>query len=134
MADTFKFDLVSPERLLVSAEVEQVVVPGSEGDFTMLAHHAPVLTGLRPGLLEIVADGGKQTRYFIRGGFAEVGPSGLTVLAETAIDLDELDANMLAQAIKDAEEDVTDATEPNVRDRAQTRLEQLRQVQTTLNL
>jgi F-type H+-transporting ATPase subunit epsilon len=134
MADTFKFDLVSPERLLVSAEVEQVVVPGSEGDFTMLAHHAPVLTGLRPGLLEIVADGGKQTRYFIRGGFAEVGPSGLTVLAETAIDLDELDANMLAQAIKDAEEDVTDATEPNIRDRAQTRLEQLRQVQATLNL
>jgi len=134
MPDTFKFDLVSPERLLVSADVEQVVVPGSEGDFTMLAHHAPVLTGLRPGLLEIVSDGGKQTRYFIRGGFAEVGPSGLTVLAETAIDLAELDASTLAQAIKDAEEDVTDATEPNIRDRAQTRLEQLRQVQATLNL
>src|SRR6185369_8656029 len=104
MADTIKFDLVSPERLLVSADVEQVVVPGSEGDFTMLPHHAPVLTGLRPGVLGIASDGGKQTRYFIRGGFAEVGPAGLTVLAETAIDLAELDASMLAQAIKDAEE------------------------------
>ena len=93
-----------------------------------------MLTGLRPGVLDIASDGGKQTRYFIRGGFAEVGPAGLTVLAETAIDLAELDASMLAQAIKDAEEDVTDATEPNIRDKAQTRLDQLRQVQSALNL
>ena len=134
MADPFKFDLVSPERLLVSADVEQVVVPGSEGDFTVLARHAPVLTGLRPGVLEIAAAGGKQTRYFIRGGFAEMGPAGLTVLAETAIDLAELDATMLAQAIKDAEEDVADAKEDSARDRAKTRLDHLRQVQASLNL
>ena len=134
MTETFKFDLVSPERLLMSADVEQVVVPGSEGDFTMLPRHAPVLTGLRPGVLEIASDGGKQTRYFSRGGFAEVGPTGLTVLAETAIDLAELDASMLAQAIKDAEEDMTDATDPTIRDKAQTRLDQLRQVQSALNL
>jgi F-type H+-transporting ATPase subunit epsilon len=134
MADTLKFDLVSPERLLVSSEVEQVNVPGAEGYFTVLPRHAPVLTGLRPGLLDIVSDGGKQTRYFIRGGFAEVGPSGLTVLAETAIDLDDLDASMLAQSIKDMEEDVADASDPVIRDKAQMRLEQLRQVQATLNL
>ena len=134
MADTFKFDLVSPERLLVSADVEQVVVPGSEGDFTMLAHHAPLLTSLRPGLLEIVSSGAERRRYFVRGGFAEVGPQGLTVLAETAIDLVELEADTLNQAIKDAEEDIADAKDEGVRDRAKTQLDHLRQVQTTLSL
>jgi F-type H+-transporting ATPase subunit epsilon len=134
MPDTFKFELVSPERLLASAEVEQVLVPGSEGDFTMLAQHAPLLTALRPGLLEIGYGGSDHRRYFVRGGFAEVGPSGLTVLAETAIDLEELDAEVLNQAIKDAEEDVVDAKDDNARDRARTKLDQLRQVQAILNL
>jgi F-type H+-transporting ATPase subunit epsilon len=134
MPDAFKFELVSPERLLVSKEVEQVLVPGAEGEMTILAYHAPVLTTLKPGLLDIGYPGGEHQRFFIRGGFAEVGPSGLTVLAETAIDLAELDSGQLAQAVKDAEEDVADATEDMARDRAQTRLDQLRQVQATLNL
>jgi F-type H+-transporting ATPase subunit epsilon len=134
MPDAFKFELVSPERLLVSGEVEQVLVPGAEGEMTVLAHHAPLLTTLRPGLLDIGFPGGEHQRYFIRGGFAEVGPSGLTVLAETAVDLAELDAGQLAQAVKDAEEDVADATEDMARDRAQTKLDQLRQVQSALNL
>jgi F-type H+-transporting ATPase subunit epsilon len=101
---------------------------------TILAYHAPVLTTLKPGLLDIGYPGGEHQRFFIRGGFAEVGPSGLTVLAETAIDLAELDSGQLAQAVKDAEEDVADATEDMARDRAQTRLDQLRQVQAALNL
>ncbi|MBK5197378.1 MAG: F0F1 ATP synthase subunit epsilon [Methyloceanibacter sp.] len=134
MSDPFKFELVSPERLLVSAEVEQVLVPGAEGDMTVLAYHAPLLTTLRPGLLDIGYPGGEHQRYFIRGGFAEVGPAGLTVLAETAIDLVELDASRLAGAIKDAEDDVADAAGDIARDRAQTKLDHLRQVQTTLNL
>jgi F-type H+-transporting ATPase subunit epsilon len=135
MPDPFKFELVSPERLLVSAQVEQVVVPGSEGEMTVLAHHAPVLTTLRPGLLDIgFPGGGEHQRYFVRGGFAEISPAGLTVLAETAIDLVELDAAQLAQAVKDAEEDVTDATDNAVRDRAQTKLDHLRQVQAALSL
>jgi F-type H+-transporting ATPase subunit epsilon len=134
MADTFKFELVSPERLLVSEAVAQVEVPGAEGDFTVLPHHAPLLSALRPGVLDVGQTGGAHRRYFIRGGFAEVGPVGLTVLAETAIDLAELDAPRLAQAIKDAEEDVTDAADDGVRDRAQTRLDQLRQVQLALGL
>ena len=134
MPDAFKFELVSPERLLVSGEVEQVLVPGSEGDMTVLAHHAPLLTTLRPGLLDIGMPGGERQRYFIRGGFAEVGPKGLTVLAETAIDLRELDASQLAQAVKDAEEDVADAGSDAIRDSAQTKLDQLRQVQAALNL
>jgi F-type H+-transporting ATPase subunit epsilon len=134
MPDAFKFELVSPERLLVSGEVEQVLVPGAEGDMTVLAHHAPLLTTLRPGLLDIGFPSGEHQRFFIRGGFAEVGASGLTVLAETAIDLVELDAGQLAQAVQDAEEDVTDAAEGAIRDRAQTKLDHLRQVQAALNL
>ena len=135
MPDAFKFELVSPERLLVSGNVEQVIVPGSEGDMTVLAHHAPLLTTLRPGLLDIgFPGGGEHQRYFVRGGFAEVSPAGLTVLAETAIDLVELDAAQFAQAVKDAEEDVADATDDAIRDRAQTKLDHLRQVQATLNL
>jgi len=135
MPDAFKFELVSPERLLVSGNVEQVIVPGSEGEMTVLAHHAPLLATLKPGLLDIgFPGGGEHQRYFVRGGFAEVSPAGLTVLAETAIDLVELDAAQLAQAVKDAEEDVADATDDAVRDRAQTKLDQLRQVQATLNL
>ena len=134
MADTFKFELVSPERLLFSGEVEQVLVPGSEGDFTMLPRHAPLLTSLRPGLLEIVSSGTERRRYFVRGGFAEVGPQGLTVLAETAIDLVELERSVLDQAIKDAEEDIVDAKDDAARDRTKTQLDHLRQVRTTLNL
>ena len=125
---------MSPERLLVSAEVEQVVVPGSEGDFTMLARHAPVLTGLglaywkscraareQPGAISFAA---ALPRWRLRP----------HLRAQTAIDLDELHANMLAQAIEDAEEDVTDAKEGAARDRAKTKLDHLRQVQATLNL
>jgi len=134
MPDAFKFELVSPERLLVSGEVEQVVVPGAEGEMTVLAHHAPLLTTLRPGLLDIGYPGGEHKRYFVRGGFAEVSPAGLIVLAETAIDLVELDSAQLAQAINDTEEDVTDAVDDIARDKARTKLDQLRQVQTTLNL
>jgi len=133
MADPFNFELVSPERLLVSGDVEQVLVPGAEGDMTVFAKHAPVLTTLRPGLLDIGFPGGKSQRFFIRGGFAEVNPAGLIVLAETAIDLDELKAEQLAQAIKDAEEDIADLSD-DAKDRAQTKLDHLRQVQTTLNL
>ncbi|HTP36827.1 MAG TPA: F0F1 ATP synthase subunit epsilon [Methyloceanibacter sp.] len=135
MPDPFKFELVSPERLLVSGNVEQVIVPGSEGEMTVLAHHAPLLTTLRPGLLDIgFPGGGEHQRYFVRGGFAEVSPAGLTVLAETAIDLMELDAAQFAQAVKDGEEDVADATDDAIRDRAQTKLDHLRQVQAALNL
>jgi F-type H+-transporting ATPase subunit epsilon len=134
MPDPFKFELVSPAKLLVSGNVEQVIVPGSEGEMTVLAYHAPLLTTLKPGLLDIGLPGGEHQRYFVRGGFAEVSPAGLTVLAETAVDLDELDAGQLAQAVKDAEEDVADATGNDARDRAQTKLDQLRQVQATLNL
>ena len=131
MADPFKFELVSPEKLLFSGDVEQVLVPGAEGDMTIMAKHAPVITTLRPGLLEIDFPDGKRQRFFARRGFAEVNPDGLTVLAERAIDLDDLDPEQLTQDITNAEEDVTDLS-GDAKDRAQMTLEHLRQVQAAL--
>ena len=95
MADPFQFDLVSPERLLMSEKVDQVVVPSSEGQFTVLSGHAPVMATLRPGVLEI-SHGGKDERIFVRGGFADVNAEGLTVLAEEAIPMTELDVGQLS--------------------------------------
>ena len=132
MPDPFKFELVSPEKLLFSGEVEQVLVPGAEGDMTIMAKHAPLITTLRPGLLEVEFPGGKRQRFFARGGFAEVVPAGLTILAETAIDLDEMSPEHLNQAIANAEEDVTDLS-GEAKDRAQMTLQHLRQVQAALN-
>ena len=131
MPDPFKFELVSPEKLLFSGNVEQVLVPGAEGDMTIMAKHAPLITTLRPGLLEIDFPDGSRQRFFARGGFAEVIPAGLTVLAERAINLDDLDRTQLAQDISDAEEDVADLT-GEAKDKAQMTLEHLRQVQSVL--
>lgn len=126
------FDLVSPERLLISADVDQVDVPGSEGDFGVLVGHAPVMTTLRPGVLSIVNAGKAPEKFYVRGGFAEVTLQGLTVLAEEAMPLAELDGATLDQRIKNAEEDVTDAKDAAVRDRAQTTLNQLRELRGAL--
>ena len=134
MADTFTFELVSPERLLISEDVESVVVPGSEGDFQVLANHAPVLATLRPGMLDVVLPGGKERRVFVRGGFAEVGPESLTVLAQTAIDAADLDNKALAQEIENAQEDVADAHDDKTRDQAQDTLDRLKQVRDMLGL
>jgi len=134
MADTFTFELVSPERLLISEDVESVVVPGSEGDFQVLANHAPVLATLRAGLLDVVLPGGKERRIFVRGGFAEAGPESLTVLAQTAIDSADLNKSALAQEIKNAEEDLADAKDDQMRDKAQNKLDQLKLIRDTLGL
>ncbi len=132
MAGTLKFELVSPERLLMSGDVQQVTVPGSEGEFGVLPNHAPVLSTLRPGIINVTGEDGKQDRIFVRGGFAEVNPAGLTVLAEEAIHMDDLDAAALAQQIQNAEEDVADATDDAKRQKAQETLDQLKQLQSAL--
>src|SRR5258707_10628701 len=100
---TFHFDLVSPEKLLFSGEVNQVDVPGSEGDFGVLAGHAPLITTLRPGILVIYGERG-ALRIVVDGGFAEVGPGGLTVLADMAGPGGEVDAAPLARGVKDTPE------------------------------
>jgi F-type H+-transporting ATPase subunit epsilon len=128
---TFHFELVSPERLVFAGEVSQVDVPGEEGEFGVLAGHAPYIAALRPGVLTIYGDDRPQ-RLVVRGGLAEMGPSGLTVLAEQAIPVEDIDAAMIAQAIKDAEEDIADAKNDASRDKARARLEQLNTLKSAL--
>ena len=124
---TFAFELVSPARLLFSGDVDQVDVPGSEGDFGVLAGHAPFVTTLKPGILTI-KERGSSKRLYVRDGFAEVNAGGLTVLAEYAIPVEELDAGQLASEIATAEERVSEAKDGPARDRAAERVDQLRQV------
>jgi len=133
MADPFQFELVSPERLLMSAEVDQVVGPGSEGYFTVLKGHAPFMSTLKAGVVDVtVAGGGSVDRIFVRGGFADVNTDGLTILAEQAIPLAEVNAEMLAQEVRNAEEDVADAKDGASKDAAEMKLQQLKEVQTAL--
>jgi F-type H+-transporting ATPase subunit epsilon len=131
MADRLTFELVSPERLLLSAQVDMVVVPGTEGEFGVLAGHAPLVSTLRPGVISVHDEKSIQ-RIFVRGGFAEVTAAGLTVLAEEAIDLADLDRAGLDARIKDAEEDVADAKSDIARTSAQAQLEGLRALQGSL--
>jgi F-type H+-transporting ATPase subunit epsilon len=133
MAEAFQFELVAPERLLMSEAVDQVVVPGSEGYFTVLKGHAPFMSTLRPGVVDVTpAGGGAAERIFVRGGFADVNADGLTILAEQAIPLGEVDAAMLAQEVKNAEEDVADAKDGATKDAAELKLQQLKEVQAAL--
>lgn len=126
------FELVSPARLLFSGEVERVQIPGSEGEMTILAGHAPVLATLKAGVIIVTREGERPEKTFVQGGFAEVNPQGLTVLAETAIALADLDAATLAQQIKDAEEDVADAKTDAARAKATETLNQLKVLQGAL--
>jgi F-type H+-transporting ATPase subunit epsilon len=127
---TFHFELTSPEKLVFSGEVEHVVVPGSEGEFGVLADHAPLVALLRPGLLTVLAP--NERRFFVRGGFAEVNPKGLTVLADFAVAVEDIDREMLAGQIRNLEEDVADAQDAPTKDRAAIRLAQLQSVQDAL--
>jgi F-type H+-transporting ATPase subunit epsilon len=104
MAARIAFDLVSPERLLLSTEADMVTVPGTEGYLGVMAGHAPLVTTLRAGMIDVQV-GGRDDRYFIRGGFAEIGPAKITVLAEEAIPMTELDLAVLDQRITDAQDD-----------------------------
>ena len=130
---SFAFELVSPDKLLFNGPVEDVLVPGSEGDFVVLRDHAPVMTSLRPGIVDIGEAGGTHTRLFVRGGFADVSPAGLIVLAETAIPVDELSAERLGLEIKEAEEDLADATDDQKR-LAQEKLDRLRELKDAMKI
>jgi F-type H+-transporting ATPase subunit epsilon len=132
MPDAFHFDLVSPERMVFSGEVEQVDVPGVEGDFGVLAHHAPLIAMIKPGILTVFG-GGETQRIVVVGGFAEVNDQGLTVLADMAMPVEDFDRASLDAQIKDAEEDVADATEGAARDAAREKLEQLKALQDSLS-
>ncbi|MEO0399242.1 MAG: F0F1 ATP synthase subunit epsilon [Pseudomonadota bacterium] len=132
MADKLHFNLVSPEKQLMSEDVDQVDVPGGEGVFGVLPNHAPFMSTMAPGVVR-VRNGSEETRIFVRGGFADVTPAGLTVLAEEAIAVADLKADDIAQRIKDAEEDLSDDdTTPETRQRAQVELQHLKELQAAL--
>jgi len=116
---TFHLDLVSPAKLIFTGEVTQVDVPGVEGDFGVLAGHAPLVATLKPGVLKVFADGEPQ-RYVVLGGFAEVSPDGLTILADVGWTFDEADPAFIAARIKELEErrDKLEAAQQDVSERA----------------
>jgi len=124
-------DFVSPESVLFSGDVDQVDLPGAEGDMGILAGHAPLVTPLRPGIVTIYR-GGAREPVVVTGGFAEVGPTGLTVLADRAVAREDFDTTTLASEIKDTEEDVADATDEHQRDKLARHLQQLKTLQAAL--
>jgi F-type H+-transporting ATPase subunit epsilon len=126
------FDFVSPEKVLFSGEVDQVDLPGAEGDMGILPNHAPIVTTLRPGIVTIYREGGDLPVVVI-GGFAEMSPAGLTVLADVAVPREDFDIALLAAEIKDTEEDVADSKDDARRDKLAHRLEQLKALQTALS-
>ena len=127
------FEFVSPERVLFSGEVDQVDLPGAEGDMGILPLHAPMVTTLRPGIVTIFNQG-RREEVVVVGGFAEMSPAGLTILADRAGSRDDFDSTVLAADIKDTEEDIADAKDDAQRDKLTRRLEQLKALQAALGL
>ena len=130
----FHFELVSPEKLLFSGEVESVVLSSMEGQMTVLKDHAPLMASLRPDLVVVEEAGGKTSQLFVRGGFAEISPKGLTILAEEAIPMADLDAAKLDMQVKDIEEDFADATTPGAKQAASEKLEQVKALRAALKM
>ena len=132
MADKIHFDLVSPERLLLSEPVDMVTLPGSEGYFGVLAGHAPVLSTLRAGVIDVKGGEDGDMRIFVRGGFAEVNPTKVVVLAEEAMPLADLDLAALDQRIANTEEDLGLAKSDAERDRVTAVLNDLKQLRAAI--
>jgi F-type H+-transporting ATPase subunit epsilon len=128
---TFHFDLVSPEKLAFSGEVDQVDIPGVEGDFGVLAGHAPVVAAIRPGILTVTT-GGAHEKIIVLGGLAEVSEKGLTVLADVAKSMDEIDKAALADKISEMEEKLAEK-EGSELDHALERLDHYKSIQHQLN-
>jgi F-type H+-transporting ATPase subunit epsilon len=128
---TFHFDLVSPEKLAFSGEVDQVDIPGVEGDFGVLAGHAPVVAAIRPGILTVTT-GGSHEKIIVLGGLAEVSEKGLTVLADVATSLEELDHAKFAETISDMEEKLKEKDGSEL-DRAIERLDHFKSIQHQLS-
>jgi len=119
----FKLEIVSPERLLLSEQVTSVTVPGADGYFTVMGEHAPLMSVLKPGFVTVVGQGGQSQAFYVRGGFADVSPEGLTILAEQARPAADFDRAEVEAMIAEAQRalDVADTIE--AKDAAQTRLD-----------
>ncbi len=128
---TFHFDLVTPEKLLFSGPVEQVDVPGAEGDFGVLAGHAPLVAILKPGVL-VVHEGGTHHRLVVMGGFAEVNAEGLTILADFADKVEDFDRAVIASQISETEQRIKETEQGSLLDRLIMRLDHYKQLDTHL--
>ncbi len=128
MAATFNFELVTPERLVFAGEATQVVVPGAEGDFAVLVGHAPFISTLRPGILEVTLPQGTQ-RLLVKKGVAEADPTRLTVLAQTAVPVDELHGARLVSELQLAEAQAAEAKDDQARMNADALLDVLKRIQ-----
>lgn len=125
MAEAFQFELVSPERLLVSEQVESVVIPGAEGEMTVMADHAPVMTTVKPGVVTVRTAAGATERYVVFGGFADILPTGCTLLAESAVLEKDVDAADIARRIELARKEAEEASDDHARTKAELFLHQL---------
>ena len=123
MADTFQFELVAPEKLIFSDDIEFVVVPGAEGDFGVLPGHALLLSTVRPGIIEIHENDKPKERFFVGGGFAEVTPERCTVLSTESVNLAEIDESAARARLDTAERDLSDAASDGEREKAEKALE-----------
>ena len=128
---TFHFDLVSPEKIAFSGEVEQVDIPGVEGDFGVMAGHAPLVASVRPGIMTVTV-GGKHEKIIVLGGLAEISEKGLTVLADTATSMQDLDREVFANQIAEMEEGLKEE-EGSALDRAIERLDHFKSIDHALN-
>ena len=126
MADTFKFELITPERMVLSADAAQVLVPGFEGEFTVLPGHAPVISALRPGVVDAALADTRKVRVFVKGGLAEVDADRVTVLAERAIPIEAMDAETVAAELQTAEAELAAAVNDAARLAAATAVERLK--------
>ena len=128
MADTFKFELVSPERLLVSETVSEVVIPATLGEMTVLPNHAPVMTTIKTGVVTVKLASGETQKYVVFGGFADIIPTGCTLLAESAVPAAELDPASLQARIDAARADLEAAEHGEHRTKLETQLMELTQL------
>ena len=126
MADTFKFELITPERMLFSENAAQVLVPGFEGEFTVLPGHAPVISALRPGVIDAALADARKVRVFVKGGLAEVDHDRVTVLAERAIPVEAMDAATVAAELESAEAELAAANDDTARLAASAAVDRLR--------
>jgi F-type H+-transporting ATPase subunit epsilon len=129
---TFHLDLVAPDRLTFSGDVDQVDVPGLEGDFGVFANHAPTVSLLRPGILTVIA-GGERQQFVVLGGFAEVSADGkLTVLADVALKVEDFDRDALREQIATLEASIKEMPQDSELDKVIERLDHFKQVDTHL--
>lgn len=133
MTEAFSFELVSPEALVLGGEASEVVVPGAEGYFTVMANHSPFMTTVKPGIVDVKMSDGEAKRIFVRGGFADVSPAGFTLLAEQATMLEDFNMEELDQEIESAREAVK-ASEGDKKSKAEAALAQLEDSKTAVTM